>query len=226
MAGTNKKLAAAVEAYFTDLGRIRGTGGATGELSYHPALGNLLNAVGAALKPKVFCVGELAALLDPDTRVHGMTQAPPRPGITAIAVPATAGGRNMAGEDVAVTAGWSHFGQGDAVMPGQGRAMERDFSPVERATVGGAFLSPDRGTFDIFLNGEAFWRNVPAAIWSFRLGGYQVLKKWLSYRERDIPGRPLRPEEIPHFSETVRWIGAILLLTRPASPTSAQPIGS
>ena len=60
MAGTNKKLAAAVEAYFADLGRIRGTGGATGELSCHPALGNLLNAVGAALKPKVFCVGELA----------------------------------------------------------------------------------------------------------------------------------------------------------------------
>ena len=58
--GTNKKLAAAVEAYFADLGRIRGTGGATGELSCHPALGNLLNAVGAALKPKVFCVGELA----------------------------------------------------------------------------------------------------------------------------------------------------------------------
>ncbi len=60
MAGTNKKLVASVEAYFTDLGRIRGTGGATGELSYHPALRNLLNAVGAALTPKVFCVGELA----------------------------------------------------------------------------------------------------------------------------------------------------------------------
>ena len=60
MVATSAKLPAAVEAYFADLGRIRATGGATGELSYHPALGNLLNAVGAALKPKVFCVGELA----------------------------------------------------------------------------------------------------------------------------------------------------------------------
>ncbi len=60
MAGTSAKLTAAVEAYFADLGRIRGSGGATGELSYHPALRNLLNAVGAALKPKVFCVAELA----------------------------------------------------------------------------------------------------------------------------------------------------------------------
>ena len=59
MAATSAKPAAAVEAYFAELGRIRATGGATGELSYHPALGTLLNAVGSALKPKVFCVGEL-----------------------------------------------------------------------------------------------------------------------------------------------------------------------
>ena len=60
MVVTSAKPVAAVEAYFADLGRIRATGGATGELSYHPALGNLLNAVGSTLKPKVFCVGELA----------------------------------------------------------------------------------------------------------------------------------------------------------------------
>ena len=39
-------------------------------------------------------------------------------------------------------------------------------------------------TFDIWLNDHAFWRNVPAAVWNYRLGGYQVLKKWLSYREQ------------------------------------------
>ena len=53
-------LSAAVEAYFTDLGRVRASGGATGERSVYGPLANLLNAVGAALKPKVFCVGELA----------------------------------------------------------------------------------------------------------------------------------------------------------------------
>ena len=60
MTGTNKKLTAAVEAYFADLGRVRASGGATGERSNYGPLANLLNAVGAALKPKVFCVGELA----------------------------------------------------------------------------------------------------------------------------------------------------------------------
>ena len=57
---TNTKLTAAVEAYFADLGRVRASGGATGERSSYGPLANLLNAIGAALKPKVFCVGELA----------------------------------------------------------------------------------------------------------------------------------------------------------------------
>ena len=43
-----------------DLARTRASGGATGELSYHTPLANLLNAVGGALKPKAFCVPELA----------------------------------------------------------------------------------------------------------------------------------------------------------------------
>ena len=60
MAATNTKLTAAVEAYFADLRRVRASGGATGERSAYGPLANLLNAVGSALKPKVFCVGELA----------------------------------------------------------------------------------------------------------------------------------------------------------------------
>ena len=60
MPGPTTKLTAAVEAYLDDLRRIRASGGATGERSYYPPLNNLLAAVGATLKPKVFCVGELA----------------------------------------------------------------------------------------------------------------------------------------------------------------------
>ena len=60
MAATGARLTKAVEAYLADLSRIRASGGATGERSYYPPLTNLLNAVGRSLKPKVFCVGELA----------------------------------------------------------------------------------------------------------------------------------------------------------------------
>ena len=60
MSGTDTKLTAAVEAYLADLRRVRASGGATGERSSYGPLANLLNAVGGALKPKVFCVVELA----------------------------------------------------------------------------------------------------------------------------------------------------------------------
>ena len=156
----------------------------------------------------------LAALLDPDTPVPGVTQAPLRPEIAAVAVPATVGGRNMTGEDFAVTAGWGHRGQGDAVMPGQGRAAERAFSHGERAAMGGGLAALGDTTFDIYLNEDAFWRNVPAAVWNYRLGGYQVLKKWLSYRERVVLCRALLGEEVQHFMDTARRIAAILLFTR------------
>ena len=159
---------------------------------------------------------ELAALLDPDTPVPGVTKSPRRLEIATIAVPATVGGRNMAGGDFAVAAGWGHFGQSGAVMPGQGRVVERDFSQNERAEMGETIPALGDRTFDIYLNGEAFWRNVPAAVWNYRLGGYQVLKKWLSYREHAVLGRLLLDDEIQHFMDTARRIAAILLLTRTA----------
>ena len=130
---------------------------------------------------------ELAALLDPDTPVPGVTTGTLRPEVATIAVPATVDGRNMTGDDFALTAGWGHYGTGDAVMPGQGRVVEREYTADERvALVGATHASPLHGntTFDIYLNGNAYWHNVPAAVWRYKLGGYQVLKKWLSYRER------------------------------------------
>ena len=159
---------------------------------------------------------ELARLLDPDTPVPGVTQGNIRPEIAAIAVPATTDGRNMAGADFALTAGWGHYGSGNAVMPGKGRLEERAFTPDEQATFGGAtHASPlhNATTFDIYLNGRAYWRNVPAAVWRYKLGGYQVLKKWLSYREQSILARPLTPAEVQHFTDTARRIAAILTLT-------------
>lgn len=60
MAGIGNKLTSAVESYLAHLRQIKSTGGATGELSYYPALANLLDAVGGLLKPPVFCVSQLA----------------------------------------------------------------------------------------------------------------------------------------------------------------------
>ena len=158
---------------------------------------------------------ELAALLDPETPVPGVTRTPLRPEITAIAVPSTVDGGNMAGADFVVTVGWGHYGSGDAVMPGRGRAEERAYTPEKTTAMLDALPVLGDKTFDVYLNGEAFWRNIPAAVWDYRLGGYQILKKWLSYRERKVLGRNLRAAEVQHFADTARRIAALLL--RPCS---------
>ena len=126
---------------------------------------------------------ELAALLDSDTPVPGVTTGALRPEAAAVAVTSTAAGGNMAGGDFALTAGWGHFGQGEAVMPGQGRVVERGYTADERAALGEAARTLGDTTFDVHLNDRAYWRNVPTAVWGYKLGGYQVLKKWLSHRE-------------------------------------------
>ena len=68
---------------------------------------------------------ELAILLDSETPVSGVTSGSLRSDVSVIAVPSTIDGSNMDGEDFELSAGWGHFGPGHAVMPGQGRVVER-----------------------------------------------------------------------------------------------------
>ena len=158
---------------------------------------------------------ELAALLDPETPVPGVTEPPFRSELAAISVPSTTDRRQMAGADFEVTANWGRAGRGGAVMPGTGHAIQRSFASDEQAALAHA-NALGKTTFDVWLNERAFWRNIPATVWNYRLGGYQVLKKWLSYRERSVLKRALKPEEVQYFTDTARRIAAILLLTTPS----------
>ena len=153
---------------------------------------------------------KLASLLDPETPVAGVTSGNLRQELAIIAVPSTADRRNMAGDDFALTAGWGHFGTGDAVMPGHGRIVERAYTAVERQALGDAVTTLGDDTVDVYLNDNARWTNVPTAVWNYKMGGYQVLKKWLSYRESKVLGRNLTPEEVQHFTDTARRIAAIM----------------
>ena len=73
---TNTSLTSAAEAYFSALRQVRASGGATAELSNYVPLANLLDAVGATLKPKVFCVSQLAdqGADHPDYGLYAATQ--------------------------------------------------------------------------------------------------------------------------------------------------------
>ncbi|MBN1475290.1 hypothetical protein JXA47_00905, partial [Candidatus Sumerlaeota bacterium] len=44
------------------------------------------------------------------------------------------------------------------------------------------------------------------------IGGYQVIKKWLSYREKAMLGRGLTMEEAEYVTEMVRRIAALIAL--------------
>ena len=110
----------------------------------------------------------------------------------SIAVPTKPDGKQMQDADFELTAGWGHHGQNKAVMPGQGK------------------LTTHGDTVDIWLNDAVYWANIPTEVWNYRLGGYQVLKKWLSYREHKVLGRRLEVDEVSHFSEVARRIAAIL----------------
>lgn len=165
----------------------------------------------------------LGSLLNPDADVPGVTAGARRPELLPLARPARNGGGHLSAADLVLTAGWGHVQRGGIVMPARGKVIERDYTAEERAAFadGATALNLSetelvallgRTTFDVWLNEDAYWANVPCNVWSYTLGGYQVVKKWLSYRERDILGRALRPDEVQYVSEMIRRIAAILLL--------------
>lgn len=169
-----------------------------------PGSADLLRA-SAALGRRV------ADLLDPDTPVPGVTEGTIDPALRALAVPTKQGGSSMSEADRALTAGWGHAGKGGAVMPGRGRAVPRAYAAEEADTAAHAALLGAR-TLDVFLNDAAYWRNIPEHVWSFAIGGYQVLKKWLSYREKPLLGRALTPAEVRYVRDTARRLAALRLL--------------
>jgi len=67
-------------------------------------------------------------------------------------------------------------------------------------------------TLDVYLNDAAYWSNVPTCVWEYHIGGYQVIKKWLSYREKAILGRGLKVEEAEYVTEMARRIAALILM--------------
>jgi hypothetical protein len=149
----------------------------------------------------------LAALLDTEAEVPGVTAGEIAPALAPIAVPATAPG---AARDWALR-GWGAKDKRGAVMPGQGRSTARPYSTAEAATAAQAACLGTQ-TLDIGMNGASFWRNIPEAVWEARIGGYQVLKKWLSYRDHSILGRELTAAEVAHVQGAARRLAAIKLL--------------
>ncbi|MBI4324844.1 MAG: hypothetical protein HY674_06225, partial [Chloroflexi bacterium] len=192
--------------------------------------------------------GQVAALLDTENLLPGVANGNVRPELKTIAELHFTGDA-----DFRVTAGWGHAGKGGVTMPGKGKLVTRAFTPEETAAWAGVAAnwrsphsSPDAPTVasgpreksgehqfaatafglvthDVWLNDTACWRNVPEKVWDFTLGGYQVLKKWLSYREHGLLGRPLTTDEAREVTHTARRLAALLLL-QPALDANYQRV--
>jgi len=178
----------------------------------------LLPATGDALRASAALGRQVAALLDTETPISGVTEGTIRPALLPIGpVRRVGGGKlNLAAGDLAVTAGWGHGGSGAPVMPARGKAIEREYTPEERAALVAG--NPNTLTllglscYDVYLNDVAYWACVLAGVWRYTIGGYQVLKKWLSYREHRVLGRDLHVEEAREVMAMTRRIAALLLL--------------
>jgi hypothetical protein len=121
-----------------------------------------------------------------------------------------------------LTKGWGHRG-GNGINPGKGKVVERDYTTAElkaiaegaealSLTVEESLKRIGKKTCDVYLNDRAYWENIPVNVWEYYIGGYQVIKKWLSYREAKILGRPINIAEADHVRDTARRLASICLL--------------
>lgn len=157
--------------------------------------------------------GQVADLLDTETQVEGVTAGEIRPELRVLGIISRAGGGQLdERRDLALTAGWGHAGKEGVTMPAKGKTVERNYSDDERKSLGSSAELLGGRTLDIFLNDIAFWKNVPLRVWEYYIGGYQVIKKWLSYREKELLGRDLTPEEVREVTNMIRRIAAIVLM--------------
>lgn len=167
----------------------------------------------------------IAALLDTEADVAGVTSGKISPLLRTIGVISRVDGGaiNPDAGDLELTAGWGHGGKGGVVMPAKGKVVRRAYSEKEikamEAEVAALGLSLKElrrllgeQTLDVYLNNVAYWCNVPVKVWDYYIGGYQVIKKWLSYRERELLGRALTPEEAREVTNIARRLTAIILL--------------
>jgi hypothetical protein len=156
----------------------------------------------------------IAALLNPDEAVAGVSTEPAMLPYAAIATLAHTDG--AVGEYAAVH--WGYPRKNNAIMPGPGRVVRRAYTAEEKNLLhdhhlGAAEKALGTSTCDIYLNEHVYWKNIPTHVWSYTIGNYQVLKKWLSYRDVRVIGRPLTADELAAVRSIARRIAALLLLS-------------
>ena len=132
---------------------------------------------------------KVADLLDMDKKVDGVTNGTIDKDLAQIAVPTQI-------NDNIPLSGW-------------GRPNRNGVGTMEGKLV------KTNSAYDVYLNKKdnARWQNIPLAVWNYRIGGYPVLSKWLSYRDERFLERGLKnPDETREFMHIARRIASLLAL--------------
>lgn len=155
---------------------------------------------------------KIAALLDTEKAVPGVTSGPIRPELKTVGVLSRVEADSLDPDS-----------DDPVIPPGPHQTAARPFTADEQAAFekGAAALglSLDQlsqilgeTTLDIYLDDTTTWANIPLNAWEYSIGGSQVVKKWLSCREESVLGRPLKPEETHEVTHIAHRILALLLL--------------
>lgn len=175
----------------------------------------------------------VAALLDTEQTAPGVTSAPYDVPFATIGRLVREGGGSLTGDDLEVT-NWGRGGDGTPVMPGTGNTRERTAYDVEeQAALAAAATALEidvtaleallGSPVDVKFNEVAHLKGVPSSVYELTIGGYQVLKKWLSYRDREVIGRPITVAEAREAAAIVRRLTAYVLM-QPALDASYEAI--
>ena len=93
-------------------------------------------------------------------------------------------------------------------MPGARRTRKGTYISHQSSALSEVDFQSLGPPIDVMLNEFATWLAVPSNVWEYRIGGYQVVKKWLSYREESVLGRSLTKEEAREVTAIVRRIAS------------------
>ena len=158
---------------------------------------------------------QVEALLDGETNVSGVTGGDIAKHLRVLG--------NVSSTNLRVTAGWGSRDNKGRVNPGKGKAEARGWTESERKSLCEGFavegIATERGfellgrAVDIYLNDTTCWQCVPETVWTYVIGGHQVIKKWLSYREETVLGRALSNDEVREVRAMVRRLTALTLMS-------------
>ncbi|MGB3478778.1 MAG: type ISP restriction/modification enzyme [bacterium] len=130
---------------------------------------------------------QVAILMQPDERIKEVTEYPYYEHFRNLAIPSSTGGGEL---NTQVTVPyWA-----------KGKWIQSSEKPAKKITG------------DLYWNETCFWKNVPKNIYEFSIGGYPIIKKWLSYRHKNKLKRSLTIKEIEYVTEMTRRIAAMIEL--------------